>query len=124
VTPNPDAAFGQIQFAYAVRYPPSGVVEVFEDPVGTIYGMFEYNFVDPGVDWTAIWYREGEIICVESFPWDAPTGGWGFTECTPEAWEPGEHEVRIFIGGTWKVTSRFTVVRAEPTPSPSISPAP
>ena len=124
VTPNPDAAFGQIQFAYEVSYPPAGTQEAFDSPAGTIYGMFEYNFIDPGVDWTAIWYRQGEIICVESFPWDGATGGWGYTECTPQAWEAGEHEVRMFIGGTWKVTSRFTVVRGEPSPTPSGAPTP
>ncbi len=119
VTPNPDAAFGPIQFAYEVSYPPTEVLEEFEDPQGTIFGMFEYNLLDPGVDWTAIWYREVEIVCVESFPWDGATGGWGYTECTPGAWQPGEYEVRMFVGDTWKVTSRFTVVAGAPTPVPS-----
>jgi hypothetical protein len=124
VTPDPGAAFGPIRFAHELNYPPSDPLDTFEDPDGTIYGIFEYNLLDPGVDWTAIWYRGDEIICLESLPWDGATGGWGYTECSPSAWEVGDYEVRMFVGETWKVSSRFSVVHAASAATPSGTPLP
>jgi hypothetical protein len=125
VTPNPDAAFGPIRFAFELEYPPGETFEEFEDPQGTIYGIFEYNFLDPGVGWTALWYQGDEIICTESLLWEGPTGGWGFTECTPDAWRSGDYEVRMFVAETWKVTSGFSVL-AGPTAGETavVSPSP
>jgi hypothetical protein len=115
VTPNPDAGFGPIQFATSLHYPPSRTSDTFGDPQGTLYGIFEYNYLDPGVPWTAIWYRGTEIICLEAMLWEGSTGGYGYTECTPDQWLPGEYEVRMFVGETWKVSSRFTVFSGEAT---------
>jgi hypothetical protein len=67
-----------------------------------------------------LWYRGEEVVCFESKLWDGSTGGYGFTDCTPEAWIPGEYEVRMFVGELWKVSARFTVLGAgTPTATPS-----
>jgi hypothetical protein len=117
VTPNPEAAFSAILFSTRIEYPPADPQEIFVNPPLTLYGIFAYNFLDPGVPWTSIWYRDGEIVCFESLDWDGSTGGFGYTECTPAAWTPGAYEVQMFVGQAWKITSRFTV-RADITPSP------
>ena len=103
-------------FATELNYPPRNPRDTFVAPSGTIYGIFAYDFLDLGVPWTALWYRGTEVVCFESLPWDGSTGGYGFTDCTPDAWLPGDYEVRIFVGDQWKVSSQFTVV-GEGTPT-------
>jgi len=76
--------------------------------------------------WTALWFRDGELVCFESFPWNGGSGGFGFTECTlpPSEWLPGEYEVQIFVGETWKVSGYFTVTGTPPTSTPTLTTVP
>lgn len=113
VTPNAEAAFSSIEFSDRLFYPAVNPQTSFTNPDGTLYGIFSYDHLDPGVPWTALWYRGNEMVCYESKLWDGSTGGYGFAECTLETWPPGEYEVQIFVGDTWKVTSRFTVLPAD-----------
>jgi hypothetical protein len=59
---------------------------------------------------------------MESMPWEGPTGGYGYTECTPDEWLPGDYEVRMFVGEAWKVTSSFTVTGAPNAATPTSMP--
>jgi hypothetical protein len=50
-----------------------------------MYGGFDYNNTLPGVQWTALWYRNGQLVCYETEPWreEWGTGGIsGYTECS------------------------------------------
>jgi hypothetical protein len=88
-----------------------GAAEAFENPVGILYGAFTYDAMNDGVRWTALWYLGAEIVCSETKPWDGGTGGYGFTECDPpEGFQPGEYEVRMFLGETWKLSGRFLII--------------
>lgn len=125
VTPPPDAVFSQPQVATRLGpgNQPINPQTVFIQPQGRLYASFSYNFLQDEVRWSAIWYREGEIICLETQPWDGGTGGFGFTECEPESgWIPGEYEIQMFLGETWKVSTRFTVLGGTQTPTPSSTP--
>ncbi|MBP6176830.1 MAG: hypothetical protein KA473_01680 [Anaerolineales bacterium] len=131
-TPNPDAIFTPIQFSTAFEN--GEAVEpqsVFELPIETIYGGFDYNNTIPGVQWTALWYREGQLICYETKPWDGGTGGiGGYTECSTPlgGWVAGQYEVQIFMGYEWKVIGRFRVLDSLATPTmtgtPTLTPVP
>jgi len=76
-----------------------------------------------GSQWTALWFRDSELIDFETLPWDGESGGYGFTETKllPEEWLPGIYEVRIFVGETWKVSGSFEVIGDPFTPTPTIT---
>lgn len=116
VTPNPDSVFTAIQFSTQFDgVNPIDPKTVFELPIETMYGGFDYNNTQPGVQWTALWYRNGQLVCYETEPWreEWGTGGiGGYTECSTPigGWQAGQYEVQIFMGYDWKVVGRFTVM--------------
>lgn len=125
-----NAIFSPITFSTQVE---GGVVvdtqENFDLPLKTIYGGFSYDRMALGLQWSAVWLYEGKIVCSETKEWTYAPGGYGFTDCTrPQAeWQPGDYEVQIFVGQTWKSSGRFTVqgiktdstaIAETPTPTP------
>jgi type VI secretion system secreted protein VgrG len=126
VTPNSESSFSAIEFS--TQY--DGVVAIdpqtrFRNPVRHMYGVFTYDQMLPGVQWTALWFREGALVCYETLPWDGATGGYGFTDCAQpvDGWLAGNYEVQIFVGMEWKVVGRFVVEGDPPTFTPTISPS-
>ncbi len=122
VTPNPNAVFSPLTFSRGINFNTylaidSGVV--FANPVGGIYATFSYDGMLPDVQWSAIWYREGEMVYYETKPWDGGTGGYGYTEWIPKAeeWLPGRYQVVIFVGTEPKVGGEFEVTGAPATSS-------
>jgi hypothetical protein len=126
VTPSPDAVFSPLVFAQALdeNYEPVDPSDIFQNPVGHMFAYFTYDRMQDGVQWTAIWYRGGELVYYETKPWDGGVGGRGYSDWNPPAdmWLPGEYEVQIFIGLEWKQAGRFTVEGEPPTPPPSPTP--
>ena len=132
VTPQPDAAFSPLQFARTLtdfNQPEEPAIE-FDNPIGELFATFDYNNMLDGSQWTALWYRlnDMKLICFETAPWNGGVGGYGYTNCNPPAddWQPGEYEVQMFVGTTWKVSNRFTIAGTPPTstftPMPSRTP--
>ncbi len=130
-TPNPGAVFSPLQFTQELittenTFEAVNPGTVFQNPVGHLYALFSY--VDMVVDsqWTALWYRNGELVNYETKPWDGGSGGWGYTDWNPpaEMWQPGEYEVQIFVGHEWKIAGKFTVEGDAPTAVPSLTPSP
>jgi hypothetical protein len=127
VTPDPASVFSPIQFArnLDIDYVPVSPQDIFTNPIKHLYGVFSYDGVADRSQWTAIWYRDGELVFFETKPWDGGTGGYGYTdfEQDPSLWYPGEYEVQIFNGSFFKVSGRFTVTGIPPTPKPTITPS-
>ncbi len=123
-TPDPEAVFSPVLVARRIdrQNLPLGASEIFTNPIRRLFGTFSYNYLTDGLRWTAIWYAESELICLETHAWDGGTGGYGYTECEPGAWFPGEYEVQIFLGETWRVSTRFNVEGTPPTPTLTPSP--
>lgn len=123
VTPNPDAQFSALQFSRSINdeYQAINPAEAFENPIDTIYGAFSYENMVIGSQWSALWFRDGELIYYETLPWNGASGGYGFTDSNiaSEEWLPGTYEVQIFVGETWKQSSAFEVVGSPPTPEPT-----
>lgn len=133
VTPNPNALFSPLTFARGINletYLAIGAGVIFENPVNGIYALFSYDFMQDGVQWTALWYRGAELVHFETKPWDGGTGGLGYTEWIPNAedWLPGVYQVQIFVGVEPKVVGEFEVTgepaTSTPTPLPSQTPTP
>ena len=135
VTPNPAAIFSNLTFTQGINpntYEPLKPGILFQNPVGHIYALFSYDKMVDKSQWTAIWYRDGDLIYYETKPWDGGTGGIGYTDWDPPAsdWLPGVYIVQIYNGLFWKVAGTFTVEGIAPTapasatPTPSATPSP
>lgn len=126
VTPNPKAVFSQISFSrkYDKDLRPLNPEQSFKNPIITLFGLFSYDQMIIGSQWTALWFRDGELIAYESLPWNGASGGYGFTESklSPEEWLSGKYEVQIFVGNTWKISGLFDVVGAPATSTPTHTP--
>lgn len=111
-TPLPDAVFSPMLVARRIDNQNQAVnpQEDFVAPIGRLFGAFTYNNLQDGIRWTAVWKLGSEVICIETQPWDGGTGGYGYTECEPENWVPGEYEIQIFYGELWMVSTRFEVI--------------
>ena len=129
VTPNPNAVFSPLTFSRGINFSTYLAIDAgaaFANPVGGIYATFSYDGMLPEVQWSAVWYREGELVYYETKPWDGGTGGFGYTEWFPKAeeWLPGLYQVVIFVGTEPKVGGEFEVTGAPATSSvtPTASP--
>lgn len=127
VTPNPDAVFSPLQFSTVYEnFECVAPSTTFVNPIKSMTACFSYNNMSPGVQWTAMWYRDGELVHYETLPWDGTTGGLGYSEWAPppETWKPGTYSVQIFVGLEWKVVGQFVVSGEPPTAVPTITPSP
>ena len=128
VTPNPNATFSTLTFTDGLDalYRPLRPGTEFENPISHMYAIFSYDSMLQGSQWTALWYREDELVHFETIPWDGETGGLGYTDWAPppEEWLPGLYRVILFVGLQWKTSGEFIVFGNPPTPAPSLTPTP
>lgn len=120
VTPGPNASFSALQFTTAGSgYPAVNPSADFKNPVGHLYAIFTYDQMLPGVQWTALWLRQGQLVSYETKPWDGGTGGSGYTDWNPppDRWLPGIYEVQLFVGDQFQVSNRFLVEGNPPVPT-------
>ena len=114
VTPNPNTLFSPLVFSKGLNletYNTSDEAILFQNPVNQIFVTFSYDQMLSGVQWTVLWYRQGELVNIESILWDGATGGLGFAEWAPDAeeWLPGSYQVQIFVGQQVVVVGDFVV---------------
>lgn len=120
ITPNPEAVISPLTFATSVK---GGLPEtpstLFRNPIPRVFASFSYDNMTPGAQWSAVWYRNGEYIFHESYPWDGATGGYYYSECVSPAngWQPGVYTVQIYVGVDFKRAGSFTVEGDAPTPA-------
>lgn len=123
VTPSGNEVFSPLTFAtgFDAAYNPIGSGTTFRNPVGHLYAIFTYDQMLAGVQWTALWYRNGELVHYETIEWDGGTGGYGFTDWNPEPeeWLKGDYYVVIFVGLEAKVDGSFSVRGDPPTTTPT-----
>ena len=129
LTPPANTAFSPLQFTNRgidSLHRPINPESNFENPVGIMYAFFTYDGMVDGIQWTALWFRDGKIIHYETNPWDGGSGGAGYSDWQPDAesWLPGEYQVQIFVGFDWQRSGIF-IVEGDPltsTPTPSLTP--
>jgi hypothetical protein len=123
------AVFSPVQFSREIDKDGIAIntTDTFTLPITSLYAGYSYDKMDPGVRWTAVWLYEGKYLCAETQIWKFATGAlggysdWCNQKITPDMWKPGDYEVQIFVGQTWKTSGRFTVLGDEPTLDPSVS---
>lgn len=103
--------------------------DIFNPPVTQMFAGFTFDKMALGVQWTAVWLYEGNVICYETAAWKYSTGGSGYSDACngvlkPEQWLPGDYEVQIFVGQTFKTSGRFTITGSRPAATPSLTPTP
>jgi hypothetical protein len=128
VTPDSNAVFSPLTFSTGLNlstYDPSGVATEFQIPIPEIFASFSYDQMQNGVQWTALWYRQGDLVHFETLTWDGGTGGLGFTEWSPDAeeWIPGIYQVQIFVGSEPQVVGEFEVVGDQVTSTATVTPS-
>jgi hypothetical protein len=128
VTPNLQAIFSKPQIAREINKDRLAVDPAvqFANPLGKLYGAFSYDKMTERAQWSALWVRlaDQKVLCMETLPWNGGTGGYGYTECNPPAgdWQPGDYEVQIFVGVTWKTSTFFKVSGTPPTATITLTP--
>ena len=128
VEANPDAVFSPLQFSTVMEnYQAVSPATYFLNPIDPIFAVYSYNNMLPGVQVTELWYRNGELVHYNTFPWDGTTGGLGFAECNYtlcDGWESGEYQLQVFVGNDWKVVGLFSVDGEPLTATPTLTPSP
>ena len=129
VTPNPAAVFSPLTFSRTVtNYQAVNPQMVFQNPVERLFVTYTYDGMSVGVQWTALWYRDGELLGYETSPWDAIAGTGGPGEyplvLPADEWLPGEYQVIFFVGTEWKISGEFRITGDPPTATPTSSPIP
>ncbi|HEY5157465.1 MAG TPA: hypothetical protein VII93_05820, partial [Anaerolineales bacterium] len=130
VTPNPAAVFSPLVFSLSVNnFQAVNPQKVFQNPLSRVFVTYTYDGMTVGVQWTAIWYQNGQLLKYETDSWDAraDTGGSGQYELALPAdkWLPGIYQLVFFVGTEWKVLGEFRVMGDPPTatvtPIPSLT---
>jgi hypothetical protein len=126
ITPNPAAVFSQLTFTDGLDnlYRPLKPGTLFQNPIDHMYAVFSYDGMVVGSQWSALWYRNGELVHFETIPWNGGSGGLGYTDWLPDPseWHIGAYEVQIFVGQIFKQSGFFTVEGEPPTPAPTSTP--
>ncbi|MEP7356192.1 MAG: hypothetical protein ABI847_03070 [Anaerolineales bacterium] len=119
VTPPAEAIAANVRFSRRDDCTVPDSQQFFDQLPKTIYAHFFYNNWLPGVQWSGVWLRDGEIIYSETALWDGSTGGCGFSNYDGgrQWWLEGDYEVQIFVGDRWLTSAHFQVVRSSPTPT-------
>ncbi|MCB2179595.1 hypothetical protein KQH54_00570 [bacterium] len=114
ITPPASSLFSPLTFATGLDayYNPISPGTSFTNPVGHLYAIFSYDGMSDGAQWTALWFRDSELVYFETQVWAGGTGGLGYTDWDPDPteWEPGLYTVQIFVGLDFKVGADFEVV--------------
>jgi hypothetical protein len=122
LTPPAEAAFSTLTFTNIGLdddYNPIGPGVQFTNPVGHLFAVFSYAAMEDDIQWSALWYHEGDLVHYETLPWNGGSGGIGYTDWnpTPDRWLPGDYLIQIFLGSDFQVSGSFSVVGEPPTPT-------
>jgi hypothetical protein len=127
LTPPPEAAFSPLTFTNIGLdddYNPIGPGIQFTNPVGHLFAVFSYARMEDDIQWSALWYHNGDLVHFETLPWNGGSGGSGYTDWdpAPELWLPGEYQIQLFIGTDFILSGNFTVVGDLPTSTITLTP--
>jgi hypothetical protein len=127
VIPSPEIRIAPLVFTttYTSDLQPLQKSKVFFNPVQRVAGIFSYQGINLGVQFTALWLRNGELVFWKTEPWNQEPNGTGLTQwnLTPDVFQPGAYEVLIYIGTKWYISGQFDIVGPVPTATTSPTPS-
>ncbi|MBN2085062.1 MAG: hypothetical protein JW748_07530 [Anaerolineales bacterium] len=127
VPPNPNLLVGALIFAKSITpdLQPVTPGTSFQNPIQKIYVVYPYKNVNDGVEWTIIWYKNGELFGWNSKPWYGGPEGIGVSSWSmaPEYFPHAAYEVQIFVGGEWKQSGLFWITGDPPVPTSTLTPS-
>lgn len=118
ITPNPAVTIGQITMAqgYSAQYDPIQPGTVFDAAeINQLHALFTYVNMTPGVEWTAVWYYNGDVLFIETLPWDGFEAGFAVTSRFADIWLPGDYAVQIYVADIFGRATAFSVAGEPPT---------
>jgi type VI secretion system secreted protein VgrG len=128
VTPGPDAAIAEIRFSPVMdgqlAQNPSAR---WRNPIRQMYAAFKYSGMTPGAQFTALWFRDGQIVYIDTRPWGGGPSGRSFSLWQPEQpydLLPGAYEVQFFVGHQYLTSAAFTLTGKPVQPTPTLTPRP
>ena len=125
IAPDPNTMIDNVRFSTELKNNQLVAPGVrFRNPVRTMYVIYSFSHMKTGVQWTAVWYRDGEYLDYETKTWNLDEAGAGIIEYEQDVdkWLPGIYELQIFVGDQWKATGSFTLAGDPPTFTPTPTP--
>ena len=118
VTPEPtvpsEPTFGEITFAKDVSEDEQPINPMTEFPKGItrIFGVFEFQGMSDGWQWSSIFFRNGEEYASASWEWDHGTNGITFADLyypDGKSLESGNYELKLFVGDKLMQSGKFRI---------------
>jgi hypothetical protein len=126
-TPVYELDFGRLRFSTEIAdYRLVAPGEAFHNPIKHMYAVFTYQPIGVKVQWTALWYQNGELKNVDTSSWSSYPAGIGVVDWArdPSEWQAGDYELQIFVGTGWKISGRFALEGEPPTVTATLPPSP
>jgi len=109
-TPAPTGArMGPIEFAEDVTedIEPVNPKSVFPDGIEAVYAIYPYSGMEPGIDYKAVWYKNGVEVAREEGQWEWGEQARSYHYLVPRG--TGLYKLELYVNDTVMVTDLFEV---------------
>jgi len=109
-----EPTFGPITFAADVSEDEQPINPMTEFPKGItrIFGVFEFQGMSDGWQWSSFFFRNGEEYASASWEWDHGTNGITFADLyypDGKSLESGNYELKLFVGDKLMQSGKFKI---------------
>lgn len=109
-TPAPTGArMGPIEFAEGVTedIEPVNPKSVFPDGIEAVYAVYPYSGMEPGIDYKAVWYKNGVEVAREEGQWEWGEQARSYHYLVPRG--VGLYKLELYVNDTVMVSDLFEV---------------
>ena len=109
---HPAPFFGPIVFAEGVAEDnkPINPATTFPAGITMVYGIFNYEGLKDGLEWTYTWYRDGELEATRTEIWKSGEEGSAWVNLWNDAGLPsGNYELRLYLGDKLLQSGTFVI---------------
>jgi len=109
---HPAPFFGPIVFAEGVAEDnkPINPTTTFPAGITMVYGIFNYEGLKDGLEWTYTWYRDGELEATRTEIWKSGEEGSAWVNLWNDAGLPsGNYELRLYLGDKLLQSGTFVI---------------
>lgn len=109
----PEVRFGPIQFGTEITddFQIVNPSTIFQDGTATIYAVYPFRGMEKGLDFTVVWYKNGEELIRDELEWPFGDRATSYTFITPRG--PGLYKLELYVNDSVVATKLFEV---EPRP--------